>query len=60
MSTDTENSTRHVRFQAYISKEQHAFLRRLAYEKGISGGSAVRKGIILFAKKQGVTLTEEE
>jgi hypothetical protein len=48
-----------VRFQSYISAEQHEFLRKLAFEKGISGGRAIRKALVLYAKRHGVQLTDE-
>ena len=48
-----------VRFQMYITREQHSFLKTLAKEKGISGGFAVRKGLCLYARKHGVILSDE-
>lgn len=59
--TPVKNSDRVglVRFQLYITREQHEFLRKHAFETGISGGRAARKGINLYAKRHGVNLTEE-
>lgn len=45
-----------VRFQLYVTKEQQAFLRQLAQERGISGGYAMRKGLVLYARKHGTLL----
>ena len=45
-----------VRFQMYVTREQHQFLKRLSQEKGIYGGYAMRKGLALYAKKHGVVL----
>ena len=46
-----------VRFQLYVTRQQHDFLKKLSEEKGISGGYVMRRGLTLYAKqKQGVTL----
>lgn len=45
-----------VRFQLFLTNEQHAFLRKHAYETGMSGGLTLRKGLRLFAKNKGVDL----
>ena len=42
-----------VRFQCFLTRDQHAYIKRLAAEKGISGGYAVRKGLNMFAKRRG-------
>lgn len=54
MTTQTQEPM--VRFQLYVTKEQQAFLRRIARERGISGGYAMREGLLLYAKKHGTLL----
>jgi len=48
-----------VRFQLYITKEQHDFLRDHTFKTGISGGRAARKALTMYAKRHGVVLSEE-
>ena len=48
-----------IRFDLYITREQHDFLKRLAKKTGISGGYAIRKGLSLYARKQGINLPAE-
>ena len=57
MSTPITPNEETVRFQCFLTKAQHAYIKRLSYESGISGGYAIRKGLSMFAKRRGVNLS---
>lgn len=48
-----------VRFQIFLTPEQKQFLRKHAYETGISGSHAIRKGLRLYARTKGVDLSAD-
>jgi hypothetical protein len=53
MNTPITTGETLVRFQCFVTKDQHSYLKWLASEKGIPGAYAIRKGLVLYANRRG-------